>query len=87
MNRSFIFPRKKQGITLLTNWNESDFMNYIVLDLEWNQSPHGKEGTIEHFPFEIIEIGAVKLDETFCEIGEFHRLISPVAYPDRKSVV
>ncbi len=81
MNRSFIFPRKKQGITLLTNWNESDFMNYIVLDLEWNQSPHGKEGTIEHFPFEIIEIGAVKLDETFCEIGEFHRLISPVAYP------
>ena len=25
--------------------------NYIVLDLEWNQSPDGKEGTIDHFPF------------------------------------
>ena len=37
--------------------------NYIVLDLEWNQSPDGKEGTIDHFPFEIIEIGAVRLDE------------------------
>ena len=37
--------------------------NFIVLDLEWNQSPDGKEGTIDHFPFEIIEIGAVRLDE------------------------
>lgn len=73
MNRSFIFP----SILIL----ESEFMNYIVFDLEWNQSPHGKEGTVEHFPFEIIEIGAVKLDESFCPIGEFHRLIAPVVYP------
>ncbi len=51
MNRSFIFPRKKQGITLLTNWNESDFMNYIVLDLEWNQSPHGKRRNHRTFSF------------------------------------
>lgn len=56
-------------------------MNYIVFDLEWNQSPQGKEGTIEHFPFEIIEIGAVKLDEYFSPVGEFHRLISPAVYP------
>ena len=34
---------------------------YIVFDLEWNQSPQGKEGSIENFPFEIIEIGAVKV--------------------------
>ena len=34
--------------------------NYIVFDLEWNQSIEGKEHSIEHFPFEIIEIGAVK---------------------------
>ena len=33
--------------------------NYIVFDLEWNQSIEGKEHSIEHFPFEIIEIGAV----------------------------
>ena len=55
--------------------------NYIVLDLEWNQSPDGKEGTIDHFPFEIIEIGAVRLDEERKEIGEFRRLIRPRVYP------
>ena len=55
--------------------------NYIVLDLEWNQSPDGKEGTIDHFPFEIIEIGAVRLDEAFQETGQFCRLIRPRVYP------
>ena len=38
-------------------------MNYIVLDLEWNQCPTGKSGEIRRLPFEIIEIGAVKLDK------------------------
>ena len=38
-------------------------MNYIVLDLEWNQSCRGKEYTVLGLPFEIIQIGAVKLDE------------------------
>lgn len=55
-------------------------MNYIVLDLEWNQSPRGKEGSIDHFPFEIIEIGAIKLNEHKEKLGEFHQLISPVVY-------
>ena len=55
-------------------------MNYIVFDLEWNQSPAGKEGTVEHFPFEIIEIGAVKLDENLQQVGEFHQLIAPQVY-------
>ena len=32
---------------------------FIVLDLEWNQSPAGKEGSMNRLPFEIIEIGAV----------------------------
>ena len=54
--------------------------NYIVFDLEWNQSPQGKENSIEGMPFEIIEIGAVKLDEQFQMVSEFHRLISPKAY-------
>ena len=53
---------------------------YIVFDLEWNQSPQGKEGSIENFPFEIIEIGAVKLDESFQVTGEFHRLVKPQVY-------
>ena len=55
-------------------------MDYIVLDLEWNQSPNGKEDSVEHLPFEIIEIGAVKLDEGFRQKGEFHRLIRPQVY-------
>ncbi len=38
-------------------------MNYIVLDLEWNQCPTGKSGEIRRLPFEIIEIGAVKLEK------------------------
>lgn len=32
------------------------------------------------FPFEIIEIGAVKLDEDFQMVDEFHRLIRPQVY-------
>lgn len=52
-------------------------MNYIVLDLEWNQSegkPHKK------LPFEIIEIGAMKLDSEKRVIGRFHELIKPRVY-------
>lgn len=54
--------------------------DYIVFDLEWNQSPCGKENSIEQLPFEIIEIGAVKLDEQFRRISEFHKLIAPQVY-------
>lgn len=54
--------------------------NYIVFDLEWNQSAYGKEASVEDFPFEIIEIGAVKLDEQFHMVDEFHRLIRPQVY-------
>ncbi len=55
-------------------------MHYIVFDLEWNQSPKGKEGAVDHFPFEVIEIGAVKLDENRHPVGEFRQLISPTVY-------
>ena len=37
-------------------------MNYIVFDLEWNQCPYGKDKENQRLPFEIIEIGAVKLN-------------------------
>lgn len=56
--------------------------NYIVLDLEWNQSARGKEGMNQQIPFEIIEIGAVKLDENFSLISEFSRLIRPSVYTE-----
>ena len=54
--------------------------NYIIFDLEWNQSPRGREDSVADFPFEIIEIGAVKLDENFQMVDEFHRLIRPQVY-------
>ena len=53
---------------------------YIVFDLEWNQSPGGKENSIEHFPFEIIEIGAVKLDGQLRIVSEYHQLVTPQVY-------
>lgn len=53
---------------------------FIIFDLEWNQSPYGKENKVEDCLFEIIEIGAVKLDEKWNLLGEFHRLIRPQIY-------
>ena len=53
---------------------------YIVMDLEWNQSPEGKSGTVEAIPFEIIEIGAIKLNESFETIDEFRKIVKPKIY-------
>ena len=55
-------------------------MQYIVLDLEWNQSPTGKKNTVSEIPFEIIQIGAVKLDSNFNIIDEFNMNIRPQVY-------
>ena len=55
-------------------------MNYIVLDLEWNQCPYGKAYGKKSLPFEIIEIGAVKLNEDREILSEFHRIIKPKEY-------
>lgn len=53
-------------------------MKYIVLDLEWNQ---GQKNDKRKVPtFEIIEIGAVKLDEQFHVVDTFQRLIKPRIY-------
>lgn len=56
-------------------------MNYIVFDLEWNQSPIGKEAENPLLPFEIIEIGAQKLNEQLEPCGSFHAIAKPVIYP------
>lgn len=55
-------------------------MNYIILDLEWNQSNTGKEEVTKVLPFEIIEIGAIKLNSGREKIDEFSRLIKPQVY-------
>ena len=55
-------------------------MNYIVLDLEWNQSNTGLEAEVEKLPFEIIEIGAIKLNSDFVMVSEFNELVKPQVY-------
>jgi len=59
-------------------------MNYIVLDLEFNQSfPFNGEATaksVPECPFEIIQIGAIKLDENFQQLDSFNHLIEPQIY-------
>ncbi len=55
-------------------------MNYIVLDLEWNQCPAGKAAENALLRFEIIEIGAVKLDESLALTDRFHEVIRPQVY-------
>ncbi len=55
-------------------------MNYIAFDLEWNQSskPGGENDLL---PFEIIEIGAVKLNSKFQIIDEYGSIVRPRIYP------
>lgn len=55
-------------------------MNYIVFDLEWNQCPYGKGQENERIPFEIIEIGAVKLNSERQIIDQYQILIQPRVY-------
>lgn len=54
-------------------------MDYIVLDLEWNQSSDVNK-TEQKLNFEIIEIGAVKLNSERIMISEFSSLIKPQVY-------
>lgn len=61
-------------------------MNYIVFDLEWNQGNTGKEGEVKGIPFEIIEIGAVKLNENFQMTGEFSCLVKPQLYHEMNHI-
>ena len=55
-------------------------MNYIIVDLEWNQSDDGEEPKVKEIPFEIIDIGAVKLNSRRVMIGEFNELVKPAVY-------
>lgn len=57
-------------------------MNYIIMDLEWNQSNTGTEKEVRELPFEIIEIGAIKLNKDHKMIDEFSELIKPVVYKE-----
>ena len=57
-------------------------MNYIIFDLEWNQ-PMDERSTIQdpvYLTGEIVEIGAVKLDDKFCPMDELRLYITPKYY-------
>lgn len=60
-------------------------MFYIVLDLEFNQAfpfPNGRKAEPNpECPFEIIQIGAVKLNENFEQVATFNQMIAPQLYP------
>ena len=56
-------------------------MDYIVFDLEWNQCPYGKHREVKELPFEIIEIGAVKVNKEMEIVDRFRRIIRPKVYP------
>lgn len=60
-------------------------MNYIVLDLEWNQGSKNEEAN-EELHFEIIEIGAVCLNESGVIVSEFSRLIKPQIYHEMHKI-
>lgn len=57
-------------------------MNYIVIDLEWNQRPPGRDEMYNGMQFEIIEIGAVKLNEDKVVADHFSELINPQVYKE-----
>lgn len=57
-------------------------MNYIVFDLEFNQDFSSDKGKKHQRSFfEIIQIGAVKLDQNLNALDTFDRYICPSLYP------
>jgi len=61
-------------------------MNYIIFDLEWNQGVSHGEKRDKKLPLEIVEIGAVKLNEDREMISEFSELIKPQIYHEMHNI-
>lgn len=55
-------------------------MDYIVMDLEWNQNPYGKNSFHSDINFEIIEIGAVRVNEDREILDSYQQVIKPRVY-------
>ncbi|GFP77419.1 3'-5' exonuclease [Clostridium fungisolvens] len=60
-------------------------MNYIIYDLEFNQKyidfQEDNSNNSSRLPFEIIQIGALKLNESFETVSSFNALVKPKVYP------
>ena len=74
LKHTVAYPRDSRD-----NVNMSDF-NYIVFDLEWNQGNSAKETQDPAMPFEIIEIGAIKLNSKREQVDSFSSLVRPTRY-------
>lgn len=61
-------------------------MDYIVLDLEWNQASDSHDDRSKMLTFEIIEIGAVKLNSRMEIADTFHELIRPQVYDEMHKI-
>ena len=55
-------------------------MDTIILDLEWNQAADSRDDRNRMLAFEIIEIGAVKMNSRMEMTDSFHALIRPQVY-------
>ncbi|KMT21043.1 3'-5' exonuclease [Clostridium cylindrosporum] len=58
-------------------------MHYIIFDLEFNQDFSSTPQIAVHgqkYPFEIIQIGAIKLDSNLRTVSTFNRYIKPTIY-------
>ena len=57
-------------------------MNYVIFDLEWNQPPVETAVVTEpvYLEGEIIELGAVKLNDAFEPVDELRLYITPQYY-------
>ena len=59
-------------------------MSYIVLDLEWNQAMNANSSIFNHLPIrlagEIIQIGAVKLNDDYTPGEEYQSFVRPVYF-------
>ena len=77
---------KSRGLLDPGYQNMEERMEYIVLDLEWNQSNTGKEDAVEKLPFEIIEIGAIKLNKERVMVSEFNELVKPQVYHEMHKI-
>lgn len=61
-------------------------MNYVIYDLEFNQKyidfPEDNSNNSSSLPFEIIQIGALKLNESFEIVSSFNALVKPQVHPN-----
>lgn len=61
-------------------------MDYIVLDLEWNQSSETRKSDKRDLIFEIIEIGAIKCNSQRKPIDSFHEIIRPQVFHEMHQI-